>query len=60
MNDRNPLYLGDGFVFSLMVWHLSDLRKPLLDDTLEVIMWANRVSPTGRGDLHITNPELCD
>jgi hypothetical protein len=35
----------------------------LLDDTLEAIMWFKWESPSipaGRGDLHITNPELCD
>ena len=42
---------------------LSDLSKSLLEGTLEAIMWAKWGSPSiplGRGDLHITHPELCD
>ncbi len=42
---------------------LTDLRKSLLEGTLEEIMWSKWVSPSipfGRGDLHITHPELCD
>ncbi len=42
---------------------LSDLRKSLLEGTLEAIMWAKwgpSSIPLGRGDLHITHPELCD
>ena len=50
-------------VFSFAGLTLSDLRKSLLEGTLEVIMWAKWGSPSiplGRGDLHITHPELCD
>ncbi len=42
---------------------LSDLRKRLLEGTLEAVMWAKWGSPSiplGRGDLDITHPELCD
>ena len=42
---------------------LSDLRESLLEGTLEVIMWDKWGSPSiplGRGDLHMTHPELCD
>ena len=42
---------------------MSDLHKSLLEGTLEAIMWAKWGSPSiplGRGDLHITHPELCD
>ncbi len=48
-------------VFSFTGLTLSDLRKSLLEGTLEVIMWAKWGSPSiplGRGDLHITHPEL--
>ena len=48
-------------VFSFTGLTLSDLRKRLLEGTLEVIMWAKWGSPSiplGRGDLHITHPEL--
>ena len=50
-------------VFSFAGLTFSDLRKSLLEGTLEAIMWAKWVSPSiplGRGDLHITHPELCD
>jgi len=50
-------------VFSFAGLTLSDLRKSLLDGTLEAIMWAKWGPPnipSGRGDLHETNPELCD
>ena len=50
-------------VFSFAGLTLSDLRKRLLEGTLEVIMWVKLGSPSiplGRGDLHITRPELCD
>ena len=42
---------------------LSDLHKSLLEGTLDTIMWAKWGSPSiplGRGDLHITHPELCE
>ncbi len=42
---------------------LSDLCKSLLEGTLEAIMWSKWGPPSfpfGRGDLHITHPELCD
>jgi hypothetical protein len=42
---------------------LSDLRKSLIEGTLETIMWVKWGSSSislGRGDLHITHPELCD
>ena len=50
-------------VFSFAGLTLSDLRKSLLEGTLESIMWVKWGSPSiplGRGDLHITHPELCD
>ncbi len=50
-------------VFSFAGLTLSDLRKSLLEGTLEAIMWTKWGSPSiplGRGDLHITHPELCD
>ena len=50
-------------VFSFAGLMLSDLRKSLLEGTLEAIMWSKWGSPSiplGRGDLHITHPELCD
>ena len=50
-------------VFSFAGLTLSDLRKSLLEGTLEAMMWAEWGSPSiplGRGDLHITHPELCD
>ena len=50
-------------VFSFAGLTLSDLRKSLLEGTLESMMWAKWGSPSiplGRGDLHITHPELCD
>ena len=50
-------------VFSFAGLTLSDLRKSLLEGTLEAIMWAKWGSPSiplGRGDLHMTHPELCD
>ncbi len=50
-------------VFSFAGLTLSDLRKSLLEGTLEAIMWAKWGSPSiplGRGDLDITHPELCD
>jgi hypothetical protein len=43
-------------VFSFAGLTLSDLRKSLLEGTLEGIMCI----PLGRGDLHITHPELCE
>ncbi len=42
---------------------LSDLRKSLLEGTLELIMWAkwgSPIIPFGRDDLHITPPDLRD
>jgi hypothetical protein len=50
-------------VFSFAGLTLSDLRKSLLEGTLEVIMWSKWESPSiplSRGDLHMTHPELCD
>ena len=50
-------------VFSFAGLTLSDLRKSLVEGTLEAIMWAKWGSPSiplGRGDLHITHPELCE
>ena len=50
-------------VFSFTGLTLSDLRKRLLEGTLEAIMWAKWGSPSipvGRGDLDMTHPELCD
>ena len=50
-------------VFSFAGLTLSDLRKSLFEGTLEAIMWTKWGSPSiplGRGDLHITHPELCD
>jgi hypothetical protein len=50
-------------VFSFAGLTFSDLRKSLLEGTLEVIMWSKWGSPSiplGRGDLHITHPELCE
>jgi hypothetical protein len=50
-------------VFSFAGLTFSDLRKFLLEGTLEVIMWAKWGSPSiplSRGDLHMTHPELCD
>ena len=50
-------------VFSFAGLTLSDLRKSLVEGTLQVIMWAKWGSPSiplGRGDLHITHPELRD
>ena len=49
-------------VFSFAGLTLSDLRKSLVEGTLEAIMWAKWGSPSiplGRGDLHITHPQLC-
>ncbi len=48
-------------VFSLSGLTLSDLRKSLLESKLESIMWSkwgSPIIPLGRGDLHITHPEL--
>ncbi len=50
-------------VISLAGLTLSDLRKSLLEGTLEAIMWAKWGVPSiplGIGDLHITQPELCE
>ena len=50
-------------VFSFAGLTLSDLSKSLLESTLEAIMWVKWGSPSiplGRGDLHITHPELCE
>ncbi len=50
-------------VFSFTGLTLSDLRKSLLEGTLEAIMWAKWASPSiplSRGDLHITHPKLCE
>jgi hypothetical protein len=50
-------------VFSFAGLTLSDLRKSLLEGTLEAIMWSKWGSPSiplGRGDFHMTHPELCD
>ena len=50
-------------VFSFAGLTLSDLRKSLLEGTLEAIVgtkWGSPSIPLGRGDLHITHPELCD
>ena len=49
--------------FSFAGLTLSDLHKSMLEGTLEVMMWVKWGSPSiplGRGDLHITHPELCD
>ena len=49
------------FIFAGLT--LSDLRKSLIEGTLESFMWAKWGSPSiplGRGDLHITHPELCE
>ena len=46
-------------VFSFAGLTLSDLRKSLLEGTLEA-KWGSPSIPLGRGDLHITHPELCD
>ncbi len=48
-------------VFSFAGLTLSDLRKSLLEGTLESIMWVKWGSPSiplGRGDLHITHPKV--
>ena len=53
----------DERVFSFTGLTLSDLRKSLFEGALETIMWAKWGSPSipfGRGDLHITHPEVCD
>jgi len=53
----------DERVFSFAGLTLSDLRKRLIEGTLETIMWAKWGSPSiplCRGDLDITHPELCD
>ena len=50
-------------VFSFAGLTFSDLRKSLIEGSLETIMWAKWGShsiPFGRGDLRITHPELCD
>ena len=50
-------------VFSFAGLTFSDLYKSLIESTLETIMWAKWRTPSiplGRGDLHITHPELCD
>jgi hypothetical protein len=50
-------------VFSFAGLTLSDLYKSLIESTLKTIMWAKWGTPSiplGRGDLHITHPELCD
>ena len=50
-------------VFSFTGLTLSDLRKSLLESTLEAIMWTKWGSPSislGRGDLHIIHPKLRD
>jgi hypothetical protein len=50
-------------VFSFTGLTLSDLHKSLLEGTVEVIMWDKWGSPSiplGRGDLHMTHPELWD
>ena len=50
-------------VFSFAGLTLSDLRKSLLEGTLEASMWSKWGPPSiplGGGDLHITHPELCD
>ena len=50
-------------VFSFAGLTLSDLRKSLFEGKLETIMWSKWGPPSiplGRGDLHITHPELCD
>ena len=42
---------------------LSDLSKSLIEGTTQSIMWVQWGSPSiplGKGDLHITHPELCD
>ena len=49
-------------VFSFVGLTLSDLFKSLREGTLETIMWVKWGSvsiPFGKGDLHITHPELC-
>jgi hypothetical protein len=50
-------------VFSFAGLTLSDLRKSLLDGTLEHIMWAkwgHPSIPAGRGDLAETDPDKCE
>ena len=50
-------------VLSFASLTLSDLSKSLLEGTLGAIMWSKWGPPSiplGRGDLHITHPELCD
>jgi hypothetical protein len=47
-------------VFSFAGLTLSDLRKSLLEGTLEATKWGSPSIPLGRGDLHITHPELCE
>ena len=63
---RQFLYIPPGSatterVFCFVGLTLSDLRKSLLEGTLEAIMRAKWGSPSisfGGGDLHITHPEL--
>ena len=53
----------DERVLSFAGLTLSWIRKSLVEGTLESIMWAKWGSPSipsGRGDLHITHPELYD
>jgi len=50
-------------VLSFAGLKLSDLSKSLIEGTLETIIWVKLGSPSiplGRGDLHITHPEICD
>ena len=50
-------------VFSFAGLTLSDLSKSLIEGTTQSIMWVQWGSPSiplGKGDLHITHPELCD
>ena len=50
-------------VFTFAGLTFSDLYKSLFEGTLEVIMWSkwgSSSTPCGRGDLHITHPDLCE
>ena len=50
-------------VFSFAGLISQTCAKSLFEGTLEEIMWTKWGSPSiplGRGDLHMTHPELCD
>jgi hypothetical protein len=47
-------------VFTFAGLTVSDLRKSLIEGTLEVTKWGSPSIPLGRGDLHMTHPELSD